>query len=269
MRDGVIVNGELRLRLRAVGGETRVIESYAHAPFHYFPPARGEPPLLTIVNSSGGILGGDRLEMTVALDAGARLTLRTQAATKVYRSAGAPAVAVSRFILGAGAFLDYFPDEIIPFAGSDYEQITGVEIGDGAVALLTEIVTAGRLARAERFAFSRLCIDVQCAHAETVLLRDRADLRPNTAAGLASVATLGDDTVWGSLYLMTAVPIDAAAIERVDAALGAVDEGVGAASATACGLAGRVVGTSVDTVRAALLNAHATAREYVTERRSA
>src|SRR5262249_7052917 len=120
------MNGALHIRIAVQDGETRVIDSYAHAPFHYLPPARrdGAPPLLTVVNSSEGVLGGDVLDVAVALGAGTRLTLRQQAATKVYRSDGQQARSTARFTLGEGAVLDYFPDEIIPFAGSDFVQTT-------------------------------------------------------------------------------------------------------------------------------------------------
>jgi urease accessory protein len=128
------MNGALELRIAVEGTETRVIDSYAHAPFHYLPPVHraGRSPLLTVVNSSGGVLGGDVLDMTMDLGPGTRLTLRQQAATKVYRSGGQRARSTCRFTLGEGALLDYFPDEIIPFAGSDFSQTTEIELAAGA-----------------------------------------------------------------------------------------------------------------------------------------
>src|SRR5262245_24437138 len=184
------MRGELRVRLHALEGESRVIDSYAHAPFHYLPPRPGDPPLLTIVNSSGGVLGGDLLDIRVDLDAGAQLRLRTQAATKVYRSVSGSARSISRFTLAPAAALDYLPDEVIPFAGSDYEQQTIVDLDAGAIALVSEIVTAGRLARAECFAFAHLALDVRCVHRGRLLYRDRAELRPG-ADPLTASAVLG------------------------------------------------------------------------------
>jgi urease accessory protein len=244
-------------------GESRVADSYARAPYHYLPLIRRDHdlPLLTMVNSSGGILGGDALEARIELDAHAAVVLRQQAATRVYRSEGPPARSRCDFVLGTGAWLDYFPDEIIPFAGSEYEQTTRVELAPHAAMLFGELVTAGRLARGERFAFTRLTLDVQCAAANTLLLRDRAVLDP-ACQPLENPAILGPATLWAAFYLFTSVPVDAALVEEVDAILAAAGEGGGGASTAPSGIVGRVVGTSLETVRAAFRQA----RHRVVER---
>jgi len=244
------VDGALRVRVTVHNGESRVAESYARAPYHYLPIIQrdGDLPLLTIVNSSGGILGGDVLEARIDLDAHAAVILRQQAATKVYRSASGPARSLCHFVLGEGAWLDYFPDEIIPFAGSVYAQTTRVELAPHAVMLFGELVTAGRLARGERFAFTRLTLDVQCTAGGALLLRDRADLEP-AREWLENPAILGDATLWGAFYLLTTAPVDGAVVEDIDEILRAAGDGRGGASSAPSGIVGRVVGTSLETVR--------------------
>lgn len=247
------MKGKLHIRLSVGDGSTHVSECYAHAPFHYLPPRAfpGEPPLLTIVNSSGGVLGGDQLAMKLELDPGAMLTLRTQAATKLYRSKGEGARSSCRFSLGADARLDYFPDEIIPFAGSDYEQRTMIDLSSGATALVGEVVTAGRLARDERFAFTRLALDLRCTGDDRLLLRDRAELRP-AEQRLTTAAVLAGATVWGAFYCLTMNPVDAGLVEGIDEALCAVEGGVGGASRSLCGVIGRVAATSAEAVHESL-----------------
>lgn len=256
------MNGLLRLRCAAYGGETRVVDSYAHAPFHYLPPTRRADglPLLTVVNSSGGVLGGDALELSVDLGPHAALAVRPQAATKIYRTAQGPARSRSRFTLAAGALLDYNADAIIPFAGSDFTQTTEIELAAGARAVLAEIVTAGRLARDERFAFTRLVLDVQCFAGGALLLRDRADLQP-ARRRLDAPAILDTATVWASLYVLATAPLSAAFIDAVDARLRAVRGGAGGATAAPAGLLGRVVGTSLDAVGDAVTAARVLALE--------
>ncbi|HBG30343.1 MAG TPA: urease accessory protein, partial [Gammaproteobacteria bacterium] len=46
---------------------------------------------VTLLHPPGGLVGGDRLELTAALDEGAQALITTPAAGKVYRSAGATA----------------------------------------------------------------------------------------------------------------------------------------------------------------------------------
>lgn len=247
------MDGALRVRVDVHDGESRVTESYARAPYHYLPIIQRDRdlPLLTIVNSSGGILGGDVLDARIDLGARAAVVLRQQAATKVYRSACGPARSFCHFVLGEGAWLDYFPDEIIPFAGSEYSQTTRVELARHAVMLFGEIVTAGRLARGERFAFTRLTLDIQCAAGDALLLRDRADLEP-ACQQLENPAVLGDATLWGAFYLFTTAPVGGALVEDVDEILRAAGDGLGGASTAPSGIVGRVVGGSLETVRDAL-----------------
>jgi len=247
------MKGKLHIRLSVNDGSTYVSECYAHAPFHYLPPRAfpGEPPLLTIVNSSGGVLGGDQLEMKIELDPGATLTLRTQAATKLYRSRGEAAHSLCRFSLGADARLDYFPDEIIPFAGSDYEQRTMIDLSSGATALVGEVVAVGRLACDERFAFTRLALDLCCTGDGRLLLRDRAELLPAEQC-LTTAAVLAGATVWGAFYYFTMDPVATGLVERIDEALCAVEGGVGGASQSRCGVIGRVAATSAQTVHESL-----------------
>ena len=249
------MDGALRIRVSVLEGKTRVVESYARAPYHYLPLVQRdrELPLLTIVNSSGGILGGDALEARFFLDDRAEVTLRQQAATKVYRSTRGRARSVCNFVLGQGAWLDYFPDEIIPFAGSEYAQMTSVELGRNAVMLLGEIVTAGRLARGERFAFTRLILDLECADGDALLLRDRADIEPGRQQ-IDNAAILGNATLWGTFYLFTTRPLNAGLVDDVDEILAAAD-GMGGASSAPSGIVGRVLGTSLEAVRGALQRA--------------
>ena len=250
------MDGALRVRIAVQDGESRVAESYARAPYHYLPIIQRAPdlPLLTIVNSSGGILGGDMLEARIDLDARAAVMLRQQAATKVYRSTVGPARSVCHFVLGEEAVLDYFPDEIIPFAGSEYAQTTRVDVARNAVMLLGEIVTAGRLARDECFAFTRLTLDVQCFGAEALLLRERADLEP-AKCQLSNPAILGDATLWATFYVFTTAPVDKTLVEDIDEILRNDAHGMGGATSAPSGIVGRVVGTSLETVRDVLQHA--------------
>ena len=251
------MNGALSVRVETEDGAMRVVRSYTRAPFHYLPVSHrdGGLPVLTLVNSSGGVLGGDVLDVEIALGAGSELAVRAQAATKLYRSKRGEARATCRFELGEGALLDYFPEELIPFAGSDYAQTTRVALAPRAVALVAEIVAAGRLERGERFAFSRLLIEVACAGPHSVTrLHDRSELRP-AAADVSADSVLGDATVWGSLYLLTLDETDGALVDRLDECLSSVDGHAGGVSRAPIGLVGRMAGTSVEAIRDAFQSA--------------
>ncbi|MCA1716087.1 MAG: urease accessory protein UreD [Actinobacteria bacterium] len=130
---------------------------YWRAPFGSvranYPDGSGIPEV-QITNPSGGILGGDRLEMDVALAPGSAATILTQAANKVYR--GAEARQSATFRIGEGSFLEYLPHHLIPFARSSYRQETEIHLAVDATLVAWDAVSAGRVVRGERFAFDGL-----------------------------------------------------------------------------------------------------------------
>src|SRR5207249_543010 len=72
--------------------------------------------IVSILNPTGGLVGGDRLVVDVAVGAGAHACLTTPSATKVYRTAVGPAEQAVRLTLAPGARLEWVPDHTIPFA---------------------------------------------------------------------------------------------------------------------------------------------------------
>src|ERR1700692_2010286 len=56
-----------------------------------FPSPEAEGLSAVFVNTAGGVAGGDRFDIAIATGEGARLTLTTAAAEKVYRAPGAAA----------------------------------------------------------------------------------------------------------------------------------------------------------------------------------
>ncbi len=137
------------------------------------PDATGMPEVM-LTNPGGGVLGGDRLDLGVTLRPGAHATVCTQGATKVYR--GAAAGQVSRLDVGSGARLEYLPHHVIPFAGSQFTQRTVIDLAPDARLLAWEAVSAGRLARGERFAFTSLSSRLTVRRGEVPELVDGCEL---------------------------------------------------------------------------------------------
>lgn len=107
-----------------------------------------------VTNPSGGILGGDELRMEVSLAPGCSATVLTQAANKAY--GGPEARQDASFEVGEGAVLEYLPHHLIPYASSNYFQRTEISLARSATLLAWDAFSAGRIARGERFAYSRL-----------------------------------------------------------------------------------------------------------------
>jgi len=109
-----------------------------------------------LLNTAGGITGGDRFAVTAEALPGARLTISTQAAERAYRSRDGAGRIDTDLTLGAGARLDWLPQETILFEGCDLTRRLRVDMDAGATALLCESVIFGRRAMGERLTAARL-----------------------------------------------------------------------------------------------------------------
>jgi urease accessory protein len=152
---------------------------------------------LFLLNPTGGVLGGDRLETRVELGAGSRVCLSTPSATRVYRSAGLPAVQRVTFHVAEGAALEYLPDHVIPSPGARFIQSVDLCLAPGAAAILCDAWAAGRAARGEAWRFDLLDTGTTARDREGLLFKDRVVLGGaqgwgglGAAEGMAYVATV-------------------------------------------------------------------------------
>jgi len=132
---------------------------------------------LFLLNPTGGVLGGDHLETRVELGAGSRVCLSTPSATRVYRSAGPPAIQRMTARVGEGARLEYMPDHLIPSPGARLIQSIDVYLAPGASTILCDAWSVGRMARGEAWLFDLLDSGIAAMDAEGLLFKERLVLR--------------------------------------------------------------------------------------------
>jgi urease accessory protein len=134
-------------------GATRLAHLYQRDPLRVlFPtPAAGDPPLAVILTTSGGLVAGDRLDISVRLTPGATAHVTASAAEKIYRSTGPTTTILQSLSVGADAALEFLPPETIIFDGARLRRETCVDLAAGSGFLGGDIVVFGRRARHERF----------------------------------------------------------------------------------------------------------------------
>ncbi|WP_445291807.1 urease accessory protein UreD [Bradyrhizobium sp. DOA9] len=160
------------------------------------------------VNTAGGVAGGDRFDIEIAAADGARLTLTSAAAEKVYRTPGAAAQLNIALKVGAGAHLAWLPQETILFDRARVQRRFDIDLDEAASLLLCEIVVFGRIAMGERMEQGefidrwRLRRGGRLVFAETVRLDGDIGAklaRPAVARGGAAIGTAlivpGDETL--------------------------------------------------------------------------
>jgi urease accessory protein len=132
-----------------------------------------------LLNPTGGLVGGDVVETRVTLGAGTRVCLTTAAASRVYRSAGAPAVSRFIAILEGDALLEYVPDHLIPSPRARLRQSAEVTVGPESMLIYLDAWAVGRIARGERWRFDELDSAIVVRDSRGALLRERAVLTGN------------------------------------------------------------------------------------------
>ncbi len=213
MTDGVLAQsgaltavgraGHLNVAFARDGRTTVLSHAHCTSPWHWFPPTYRDETgcaYAFLVNPSGGLVGGDRLSVEMAIGPRAHAVVATPSATRVYRSHGEPAVQDIHLSVGPGGILEWLPEVVIPFAGSRYEQRIRVNLAPGATIVLWDAIVSGRVARGERWAFASLENEIRVVTACGDSLLERYTLTPGSTPDGVGLARDWDYVA--SLYLI-------------------------------------------------------------------
>ena len=97
-----------------------------------------------IVNTAGGVAGGDRFALDVTVEPGARLVVTTAAAEKVYRTLEPDATIDVKLAVGATSSLAWLPRETILFNRARLRRTINIDLAEDARLLLAEAIVFGR-----------------------------------------------------------------------------------------------------------------------------
>ncbi len=135
-----------------------------------------------VMSASAGIMAGDLQRIDVSVETGAALQVTTQAFDKVHRMGeGESASRTTSLCVAEGAFLDYSPQPMIPFADSAYAASTSVELeGPTSRFVYQEVLSCGRAARGERFGYRSFRNHVRIDVAGAPVYLDNTIYEPGT-----------------------------------------------------------------------------------------
>lgn len=154
-----------------------------------FPRAASDPLPAVLVTTSGGLVGGDRLEVEIDAGPGSRAQVTTQAAEKVYRSTGAHAHLTVGVQAGEDAWLEWLPQETILFDGAHLRRQTTLRLAPGARVIAGEILVFGRSAHGEQLRTGSLHDVWQVHRGDRLIWADRLRLDGDIAMRLAAPFT--------------------------------------------------------------------------------
>src|SRR5262245_35649054 len=112
-------------------------------------PVTGDVPEAVLLNTAGGLTGGDRIDIEVTLAARCSATVTSAAAEKVYRALDGESAVRVRLDVGEGAHLAWLPQPTILFDRARLDRRTEVAISGNASFLAVETVIFGRAAMGE------------------------------------------------------------------------------------------------------------------------
>ena len=177
-----------------------------------FPSPEAEGLSAVFVNTAGGVAGGDRFDIDIAAGEGARLTLTTAAAEKIYRAESSPAQLNISLKAAAGSHLGWLPQETILFDRARVSRQIDIDLADSASLLLCEIVVFGRAAMGERMLQGEFVDRWRIRRGGRLVFAETIRLDGDIGAKLAHAAIARGGVAIGTALI---VPGDEALVERI------------------------------------------------------
>src|SRR6185436_7801973 len=167
-----------------------------------------------LINTAGGVAGGDRFALDITAGADTRLVITTAAAEKVYRTLGPNSTIDVKLDVASGASLAWLPQETILFDRARLLRTIEVSLAPDARLFLAEAIVFGRTGMGETVEEGVLFDRWRVRRGGKLIYAESVRLDGAIAARLAEAAAAK-----GGIAVATAliVPGDDAIVEKVRA----------------------------------------------------
>ncbi|MDG4899435.1 MULTISPECIES: urease accessory protein UreD [unclassified Mesorhizobium] len=198
------VAGRGRLFCGKSGGRTRLQRLYQDGSAKIRMPAvQGDPLEAVLINTAGGLTGGDRLGWEIEVGEGASASITTQACEKIYRAASDRAETKVSLTVGAGGRIAWLPQETIVFNRAAFARALHVELAVEAEALLLEAMLFGRLAMGERTVLGNFHDRWRVRQGGRLIHAEDFRIGPDIAAGLQRQAVASGALAIATMLLVS------------------------------------------------------------------
>lgn len=144
------VKGNAAVSFKFVNNKTRLDKLYQHGSAKIrFPKTYGGFSEAVLINTAGGLTGGDKLDWNINLDAETKTVITTQACEKSYKSSSGLAQVTTQISVGENATCHWLPQETILYEGSALSRTFNVNLAPTAKLIALEAVMLGREAMGE------------------------------------------------------------------------------------------------------------------------
>ena len=156
-----------------------------------------------VLSPSGGVLQGDRYRTDIELKNGAMSHITTQGATRIYKMNSNYATQMINLNVGKNCYLEFLPEQLIPYKNSRYYQKATFKIDDSATLVYSETIVPGRVAMGELFDYDVCCLKTLCYDdKQEMKFHDNCILEPKKQT-MNSLGIFGNRTVLSMMYVVT------------------------------------------------------------------
>jgi urease accessory protein len=205
-------DGEIRMRFAKRGDRTAALDTYrsGNSRISANIPTAGDIPVHFLISTGGGFTEGETYRQDIVLEEGAHAILTSQTPSYIYKcDAGRLTTQDNELTVGAGATLEYYMDEVIPYANARFLQSTQVHMAPGARLILIDGLTAGWSEDGAPFQYKDVGLKNRIFRGDELLLNDFLLLDPTEE----NVNALG--YMEGATHYNSAIIIDEAADESM------------------------------------------------------
>jgi len=158
---------------------------------------------LFVLSPSGGVLQGDRYRTDIELKNGAISHITTQGATRIYKMNSNYATQMINLTVGKNCYLEFLPEQLIPYKNSRYYQRVTFNVDDSATLVYSETIVPGRVAMGELFDYDVCCLKTLCYDdKQEMKFHDNCILEPKKQT-MNSLGIFGNKTAHSMMYVVT------------------------------------------------------------------
>jgi len=189
-------------------GKTIITKQFSQVPLQilralYLEISLPDMAYLYVISPSGGILQGDRYRIDVSLKNNAVAHMTTQGATRIYGMNSNFATQILNITVDDNCYLEYIPDQIIPYKNSRYYQKVNLNVHDNSTLIYSEVITAGRVAMGESFEYDICYLKIHCTNQDSkIRFLENTKIEPKKQR-LKDFGILGKYDTVGTVYILT------------------------------------------------------------------
>ncbi|HAT7570594.1 TPA: urease accessory protein [Citrobacter werkmanii] len=164
-------------------------------------------PCVTVISTSGCVLQGDRMVLSINVGENAFASVSTQSATKVHSMDKNYGAQLQIIQLNENAYLEYLPDPLILHRNAKFINDTVIDYKRSATLIYSEIIIPGRRYHHENelngfdYYSSTVTAKDESGH---VVFKEQIALKPREHP-MTDIGVMGDFQVLGTIFILTPI----------------------------------------------------------------